>query len=279
LDAAQQLREADVEQPWREALAIWAALRGSSPGTEWLRRTIPARAEDVHRFRRAVLQRTSGVPRGYAVGLAGFRKLDLWVDPRVLIPRPETEGLVDHVLAWARWRADGALHWGTVADLGTGSGAIALALATEGSFDRVVATDISGDALDVARRNITRVLPETPVEVRLGSWLEALAGERFGILVSNPPYVSPAEYAELDASVREHEPQLALVSDESGLAATHHLLERSGDHLLPGGLLALELDCRRAEVTLALARDLGWSGRVAPDVFGRSRYLLATRES
>ena len=115
----------------------------------------------------------------------------------------------------------------------------------------------------------------TPVDLRLGSVLEPVS-EMADVIVSNPPYLTEAEFAALDADVRDYEPSLALVGGADGLAPTRALLVQARDRLRPGGLLAVEVDSSRAETVQALARKTGWaSGRIAPDVFGRSRYFLA----
>jgi release factor glutamine methyltransferase len=222
-------------------------------------------------------------PRQYVEGVAGFRLLDLAVDPRVLIPRPETEGLVELVLAWCQGggerEAGSATRHLSVLDLGTGSGCIALSLATEGRFARIVATDVSPAALEVARANIAAVAPGLVPELRLGSLFEPVVGERFDVVVSNPPYIAEPEYADLEASVRDFEPRLALVSGPDGLKHTRAILERAGDHLRPGGLVALEIDSRRGEVSAEIARDCGLGDvRVRRDVFGRPRFLLARKD-
>ena len=221
---------------------------------------------------------TVSEPRAYVEGIAGFRLLDLVVDRRVLIPRPETEGLVERVLAWAHRRWGGG-EGGAVLDLGTGSGCIALSLASEGRFSRVVATDVSQEALAVARLNAARVRPERLPEFRLGAFFAPVRGERFDVIVSNPPYIAAGEYAELDPSVRDFEPRLALESGADGLAHTRAILDAAPDHLEPGGLVALELDSRRAEPAAAIARARGFRDvRVERDVFDRPRFLLARKE-
>jgi release factor glutamine methyltransferase len=212
------------------------------------------------------------------VGKAAFRTLELALTPQVLIPRPETEDLVGQVLAWAAARHPGG-PWGTVADIGTGSGAIALALAVEGEFERVIATEVSPDALDVARSNLEAVKPRTPVELRLGPFLAPLLHEQVDVIVANPPYLTTAEYEALGADVRDHEPRLALDGGPDGLAPYRVLFAGAGRVLVAGGLLALEIDSRRPDQMLALARAARWSdARTLDDVFGRPRYLLATNE-
>ena len=216
-----------------------------------------------------------GMPMQYAVGRAAFRHLDLLVDQRVLIPRPETEMLVELVLGLAG-------QGGTVADIGTGSGAIALALASEGRYERVIATDISDAALDVARCNLGAIPPEKRalVEFRLGNLLEPLAGHPVWAIVSNPPYISPAETGELPAGVRDWEPPLALFSGEDGMAAIRGIVRDASALLEPGGLLALEIDSRRAGLARACAetdsrfRDV----EIRTDLTGRERFLVARRK-
>jgi release factor glutamine methyltransferase len=217
-------------------------------------------------------------PRQYAEGVAGFRLLELAVDPRVLIPRPETEGLVALVLAWCeeRWGRQG---WGSVLEIGTGSGCIALSLAQEGRFARIVATDISPEALEVARGNAAVIAPALVPELRLGSLFDPVAGERFDVIVSNPPYIAEPEYAGLDVGVRDFEPRVALLSGPDGLWHTRAILEAAGDYLTAGGLVALEVDSRRGKTSVDIARTCGWhDARVTRDVFGRRRFLLARKD-
>jgi release factor glutamine methyltransferase len=225
--------------------------------------------------RRAAAARGRGSPFAYAVGRAAFRHLTLAVDDRVLIPRQETEVLVDLVLQ----AEEGGR--GTLVDVGTGSGAIALALATEGDFERVIATDVSRGALDVAERNAALVRDElrAPVEFLHGSLLAPLAGMRARALVSNPPYIAFSELEELPASVRDWEPPLALLSGDEGLATTRIIVREAPSILEPGGLLALEVDTRRASL---VAEGLASNGSyqdvaVHLDLTGRERFVLARR--
>ena len=270
----------------REATLLWAAVTGASPGEVWLRRDRAAPPE-VARFRDAVARRASGVPFAYAVGRVSFRRLELRLDPRALIPRPETEGLVDLVLDWAREagkRERGTLKdslavggkGGVVADIGTGCGCIALSLALEGNFDRVIAVERCSEAAALACENVALVRPPVPVEVRVGDLLAPLAGEHCRAVVANPPYLTDQEYAAVDASVRLFEPRAALVSGPDGLDATRALLVGAQRALEPGGLLALEIDERRADAVRALALASGWTRvLVHEDLFGRPRYALA----
>jgi release factor glutamine methyltransferase len=241
---------------------------GVTLGEAWLRRDEPKAPEIVAKYQDAIEQLARGVPFAYATGRVGFRALDLTIDSRALIPRPETEGLVDLVLDH--------VTGGVVADVGTGCGCIALALATEGHFDRVIAVERSPEAAALARENVALVRPGTPVEIREGDLLAPLAGSRYRAIVANPPYLTEDEYAELAPSVREFEPREALVSGPDGLAATRRLLAGAAPLLEAGGVLALEIDERRGDDVRAIAREHGWARiDVHDDIFGRPRYALA----
>lgn len=268
---AATLVRSGVREPRREAVALWSALAGCSTGAAWIERDSLAAPALVDDFREAVARRASGAPAAYATGRAAFRTLDLAVDRRALIPRPETEGLVELVLRWAVGKPGGV-----VADIGTGTGCIALALAMEGRFERVIATDSSVETAALARENVARVRPGVPVEVRVGDLLTPLAAERCRVIVANPPYLTEREWAALDPAVREFEPKAALASGPDGLAATRVLLSEARAVLEPGGLLALEIDERRPAAVRALAHDAGWSYvDIHQDLFGRPRYALA----
>ncbi|HEX4633618.1 MAG TPA: peptide chain release factor N(5)-glutamine methyltransferase [Gemmatimonadales bacterium] len=270
--ATERLQQAGVLNPKRESTALWAAVEGRTPGDVWLNRDGAALPELADRFWKAVGRRAGGAPFPYAVGRAGFRTLDLLVDARALIPRPETEGLVGLVLEWAGNRGG----QGLAADVGTGTGCIALALAQEGDFAQVVATERSPQAVSLARENVARVNPRVPVEVSEGDLLGPLAGSRYRVIVSNPPYLTDAEYDALEPSVRVFEPREALVSGADGLDATRALLAGAAPLLEPGGLLALEIDERRGSEVRTLAHEYGWRRiGIHDDLFGRPRFALA----
>jgi release factor glutamine methyltransferase len=256
----------------REARLIAAGILGCSPGevAQRIDRTLPV--TQVERMRAAAARRAGGEPLAYCVGSAPFRHLVLAVDARVLIPRPETETLVEEVL-----RLTAARPGGIAVDVGTGSGAIALALASEGRFERVIATDVSLDALEVARANADR-LPQgsAPVEFRAGTDLAPVDGISARVIVSNPPYISFQEARSLPSSVRDWEPSVALFAADGGMARYDALFGSATRCLEPGGWLALEVDATRARDTQERAERAGFRDvRLVPDLSGRARVLLA----
>lgn len=236
----------------------------------------PLTPDEVNSVRAAAERLREGMPFQYAVGHAVFRQLTLAVDRRVLIPRPETELLVDLVLAAQRGGR------GTVVDVGTGSGAIALALAAEGAFDEVIAVDLSADALAVARANLGAIPEDRRRRVTFleGDLLAPLAGRRVEVVASNPPYISLTEARELPHSVHDWEPHLALFADDDGMAVIRALVPQAAEVLTPGGLLALEVDSRRAELAAAtVAADIRFTDvEIRLDLTGRPRFVVARRQ-
>lgn len=263
----------------REARDLLAAVLGVARLWPSVNGDADVSATALTRARAAANLRVRGAPFAYAVGRAAFRHLLLDVDSRVLIPRQETEVLVDEVLArCGSERARG----GVVADIGTGSGAIALALAQEGWFDRVIATDISLGALEVARGNARRLTPtlRATVEFRSGSLVAPIpAGAELRAIVANPPYIAFEESGALPASVRDWEPPVALYSADGGMRATIAIVRGSPARLARGGLLALEVDSGRAALVAELAASDGRYRDITVrlDLTGRERFVLATR--
>jgi release factor glutamine methyltransferase len=267
-DAGAMLGAARVPEPRREAMRLWAELVEGSPADAILGRRAPVSSGQVAHFLTAVERRAGGEPLAYVSQRAGFRRLTLAVDRRVLIPRPETEGLAELVLRHA--------PRGIVADVCTGSGCVALSLADEGRYDRVLGLDVSSEALAVAAGNVRRTGRQ--VALAQGDLTAPLGTASVDVLVANPPYIAPAEYAALDASVRDWEPRLALESGDDGMEATERLLDDGRRVVVAGGWIALELDASRATATASVASACGWQQvMIHHDLFGRERYLLAQR--
>lgn len=276
-DGTAILVAAGITEARREALALWGSVAGIPTGDAALAalesRIAPADGwphdELAARFQQAIARRASGEPLAYVTGRAGFRHLELQVDGRVLIPRPETEMLVELAL-------DRVQH-GVACDVGTGSGCIALSLAFEGRYRAVLAVDRSAEALALAQAN-ARASGVT-LQLVQSNLTSALDAASLDLLVSNPPYLTEAEWAALDPAVKVWEPRLALPSGSDGLVATSDLLQDGLRVLRPGGWLALEVDCTRAQKVACAAQDRGWREvEIVQDLFGRERYLLARTE-
>jgi release factor glutamine methyltransferase len=210
----------------------------------------PLSEAELSDCRELIARRAKREPVAYILGRWGFRGLDLDVDPRVLVPRPETELVVDRCLALL----DGVAE-PDVLDLGTGSGAIALALASELPEARVSGCDVSGDALDVARANGERL--GIGVEWIRSDLFSGVVGRRFSLVVSNPPYVAEAEVAGLDPEVRDWEPRGATVAGTTGLEVIERIAAEARVALDPGGALVLEIGAGQAGTVAALLEGAG----------------------
>ena len=223
------------------------------------------------RFEALVERRVVGEPVAYLTGSRGFWTLDLAVTPATLVPRPETELLVELALARSPIDADAR-----IADLGTGSGAIALAIAKERPRARVVATDASSDALDVARENAKRNGIGN-VEFRHGDWFSPLNGEKFDLIASNPPYIAFGD-PHLDEGDLRFEPPSALSSGEDGLDAIRVIVRDAPSHLRTSGWLLLEHGWEQGEAVRILLAEAGFgASETARDLEGRERVTLGRR--
>lgn len=237
----------------------------------------PATVRMVAHLDAMVARHRTGEPLQYVLGEWDFRRITIAVDRRVLIPRPETELVAEVALA----KAAAAGPPRTIADLGTGSGAIGLALAHElpRRGTTVWITDRSADALDVARANVAGIGPAgTNVRVAEGSWFEALPeGVAFDVIVSNPPYVAVGA-ADLDPSVGEWEPHDALFAGSDGLDDIRLIVAGAAAHLAVGGWLVLEIGADQGPAVAALLHDAEYQEvEIRRDLAGRDRIAVARR--
>jgi release factor glutamine methyltransferase len=256
LNVRQALSSSGIDA--REARLLLAAATGFSEASVLAHPEKELPKENETLFREMATRRAAGEPVAYILGRKEFYGLELTVTPAVLVPRPETELLVD--LALGRRPA-------SVLDVGTGSGAIALAIKRHLPAARVVATDSSAAALEVARRNAVRF--NLDVEFRHGRWLEPAAGERFEAIISNPPYVEAGDPHLADL---RYEPLIAIESGPDGLDAIRVLAREAPAHLVPGGWLLLEHGAGQHEAVRALLEAAGLETTESwPDLAGIPR--------
>jgi len=274
---------------WRQLWADTAKVLDDRPAARWLCETAcgldgdeftaaldePATERMVKHLDEMVGRYRSGEPLAYAMGRWSFRRVELMIDRRVLIPRPETELVAEAAIELAR-----RVSPRRVADLGTGSGAIGLSMAAELPIDNteVWLTDASTDALDVARANAAG-LGRAAANVRFGqgSWWSALPSElrgTFDVVVSNPPYIA-VDDTEVDESVREWEPASALFAGGDGFDDIRAIMTGAREWLKPGGWLVLEIGYRQGDAVLALASECGLvNAEVRNDLAHRPRILI-----
>ena len=219
----------------------------------------PASPDERETFRGLVTRAGRHEPVDYLVGTSPFFALELAVTPAVLIPRPSTETLVEYVLQHARTRGDDA-DPPRIADVCTGSGAIALALCVNLPGATAVASDLSEAALEVARTNAGTCGVSERIDFRRGDLYEPLGEERFDYLLANPPYISDAEWAEVASNVKDHEPTLALRSGVEGLDHLRPLIAGAARHLSAGGWVLFEIAASQEAAVRELAERAGWQG-------------------
>jgi release factor glutamine methyltransferase len=290
-DAESRLREAVGDAAPAEARWIVMEASGAEAGELASIDDEAATVLGAHRVGTMVDRRVAGEPLQYVLGSWSFRGIDLMVDPRVLIPRPETEVVAQVALdelqrLGARrgkhdpWSA--ALTSYAVADLGTGSGALALVMASELPDAAVWATDASEDALAVARANLSSIgSAATRVRLMQGDWFDALPIELHGelrLVVTNPPYIAEHEVPDLPVEVIAYEPWSALVSGPTGLECIERVLHDAPAWLEPHGALVCELAPHQAVPARDIATDAGFTETdVVRDLAGRERVLVARR--
>ena len=265
------LARAGVETPKIDAEWLLADLMGVRRLELFLQHDKPLEEAVLSGMRERVKRRAAGEPLQYIIGHVDFHEIRLAVAPGALIPRPETELLVEKVIARLRGR-----EAPRIVDLGTGSGAIALALASALPGARVLAVERSADALKLARANAEALGLRERVAFRSGDWLDGLDLQA-DCIVSNPPYLTDAEWAEARREVREHEPREALVAPENGLADLRRIIGAALQRLAPGGLLALETGIGHGEALMECASAAGYTDCVVEkDDNGRDRFLFAS---
>ena len=272
-EVAERLSEAGIEAPQTEAEGLLQAAVGAKHRQAIYQEERDLSPEESEQLESFVQRRLGGEPLQYITGEAAFRLLTLNVDRRSLIPRPETEGLVEVVM-----RLMGSNQQAVALDAGAGCGPIALSLAMECPSWTVLATDNSPAALELACENALRY------DLRHIQWLEADVTklefwrllQPLDLMISNPPYVTEEEWEQLPLEIRDFEPRGALVAGPEGLEVIGPLLDGASIRVKPGGLVAIEIGQTQGDAATGRADVAGLVDiRVAPDMSGRPRYLIA----
>jgi release factor glutamine methyltransferase len=266
VNSAARTLDSHSESPRLDAELLLAKIMGLPRSALIARGDETVTLSDERALAELIAKRADGMPIAYLTGIREFWSLPLKVSPAVLVPRPETEILVEHALALLP--ADAVC---SVLDLGTGSGAIALSLAHERPRWSITGVDVSPAALEVAVHN-AKHLELTHVQWRLGHWFEVLAGENFHLIVANPPYIAAADPA---LEMLCAEPAAALIAGATGLEALRTIIAQAPEHLHAGGWLALEHGITQAHDVAELLDQHGFDSiRTYPDFSGRPRITL-----
>jgi release factor glutamine methyltransferase len=243
----------------------------------YLRHDQPLQADELSRFKALIQRRVRHEPDAYITGHKEFWSLSLRVTPAVLIPRPETECLVEAALG--RYPDNDTVQ---VLELGTGSGAISIALARERTRWSIRASDMSSEALGVARQNARRLLGADRIEFFCGSWFEPFEGQKgcFDLIISNPPYIAAGDLQGLDPEIRLFEPSSALDGGGDGLVCLGHIIQAAPDYLKSSGWLMLEMGFDQGRAVQSLGRQCGayQAIEVAKDYSGLDRIALFQRK-
>jgi release factor glutamine methyltransferase len=275
--ASQQLTAARVGSPRMNAEVLLMFTLGCDRAYLYAHPERELSQEEQARYQEVIRQRSQGIPAQYITGHQEFWGLDLIVSPAVLIPRPETEHVIETVLE-LHHRPGTSAAFRRIVDVGTGSGSIALALAKELPEAEIHATDISPSALEIARVNAARHQLEGRIHFHQTNLLDGLSGTLFDLVVSNPPYVGESEEDRVQLEVRRFEPRAAVFAGPTGLEVIARLLPQAHDRLKPDGWLVLEIS---GAISAALPRLLaGWSDvRITRDLQGIPRVAAARKSS
>lgn len=276
-ETVRRLRRAGFHRPRLEAELLLGHVLGCSRTRLLTTDREPVSAEEFAGVESLLCRRVQGEPLQYLTGVQDFRSHEFHVDSRVLIPRPETE---DAVQACRELAGGSSVR---IADVGTGSGCIAISLALETAGARIIGIDRSADALEVARGNARRLAPHADIEWLLGDLLQPLddAGRLLDLIVSNPPYVTASEHRGLAPEVRDHEPREALVSGDTGLEVIRRLVNDAPRYLVAGGALVLEIGWGQWNAVRQLIRSSASYQEpvVRPDLQGIPRIVTCRRRS
>ena len=299
--AVERLESAEIGSPRLNAETLLMFVLGVNRAYLYAHPELELNLEEQSNYDDAIAQRATGMPSQYITGHQEFWGLDFVVTPAVLIPRPETEHLVETVLAIIREQDQQLANELKVVDVGTGSGCVALSLATELPFAQIYATDVSEQALEIARANAVRLQLANRVRFLHRDVLKAVVGRSdrgpstradvaagenepefrdFDVVVSNPPYVAYSEADKVQRSVKEFEPQAAVFAGEHGLDIISRLIAEAHAALRSGGWLAMEIGYSMRDAVVELLSPVLWDEvRVVPDLQGIPRVIAARKLS
>lgn len=269
-------REKQIQNPRLTAEVLLAHVLQQDRMYLYVHHDQPLELEERTQFKTLIKRRIQGVPTQYLVGKQEFWSMEFQVAPGVLIPRPETEHLVEAAITLAA-----QFPQPTIVDIGTGSGIIAISVKKELPHASVHASDMSETALTIARQNTIRLLhDEHAIRFHLGDLFAPLAGIMFDLIVSNPPYVSAAEYASVSREIRENEPKEALYAGEDGLDVYRQLIPQASSHLTPQGYILAEIGYGQKDSVVAIFQEHDFVIKeVIQDYAGIDRVVVACRET
>jgi len=263
-----------IDSPRLEAELLVGLALGTSRIQVIVERDRPLMADELARIRALVTRRRKREPLAYILGRREFYGREFLVDRRVLIPRPDTETLVEVALDRTQDRS----LYGRALDLCTGSGNVAISFALQRPTWQVDATDISADALDVARMNALRLGAVWNVRFRQGDLFAPCGDDRYDLITANPPYLTEQELREVAPDIRDHEPRIALVAGSDGLDVVRRIVAEAGGHLAPAGVVALEIGCQQGDVVADWMTRHGLADvRIHRDLAGRQRVVSGCR--
>ncbi len=278
--STQYLKEKGIDSPRLCAELLLAHALGQSRMQLYLEYDKPLKAEEIEAYRHLIRRRLRREPLQYILGKWGFYSVELEVGPGVLIPRPETEILVEAVLRIAKAREFENRDCIHAVDMGTGCGCIPVSICMEDARFSFVAIDISAKALSYARQNISKYGLEKRIELREGNLFATISeGESFDFIISNPPYVSQGEWLQLEPEVKDYEPKEALIGGPSGLEYLLEIGKRAREYLRKPGYLLMELSPSQSQEMKDVLVSMGYGHiRVIKDLNGRDRVITAIWE-
>ncbi len=267
-------KERDIDSPRLTAEVLLAYVLGQDRMYLYIHFDQPIQQEERERYKQLIRQRAQGMPTQYLTGKQEFWSLEFEVGPGVLVPRPETEHLVEAAIQRAK-----DFSQPRILDIGTGSGAIAISLQHELPNASVWAGDLSEEALTIAAKNAEKLLDnDKPVSFHHGDLFEPFQGMTFDIIVSNPPYIAAKEYAALAREVKDHEPKSALYAGEQGLDVYQRLIAETPSYLVPDGYILLEIGFGQCETVTTLLQEQGLAiEEIIEDYAGIERVIAASQ--